>query len=154
MLPALETGSIYPAILSHSSYSFARATRILVTVRSREIEQAKWQEFAEAFSRKHDGWLVSISVESGRGKRRAIARDVPVRRVVAAVSLQTAEVRVLAGGLPPEIEHVIASPASMIVDETDDGAEAALTITDQSGLRTVIEFRSPMLTELVDGSVV
>ena len=123
-------------------------------MRSREIEPAKWQEFAEAFRRKHGGWLVSIGLESGRGKRRAIARDVPLRGVVAAVSPQTAEVRVFAGGLAPEIEHVIASPASMVVDETDDGAEASLTITDKSGVRTVIEFRSPMLTELVDGVVV
>lgn len=117
-----------------------------------EIERAKWPEFVEGFSHRHDGWLVSIAEESN-GAKKSIARDVPLRGVVAAGSPSSKEVLVLAGGVAPGTKRVIASPVSMVVGRTDDGAEASLTITDKSAVRTVIEFRSPMLPELVDGMV-
>jgi hypothetical protein len=119
-------------------------------MRSREIEPTKWQEFVEAFSRRHDGWLVSIGLESESGKAELVARDVPLWGVIADACHNNEEVLVIV----PEVEHVIRHPQSIVIDETDEGAETSLTITDDSGSRTVIEFRSPMRTEFVDGIAV
>lgn len=85
--------------------------------------------------------------------RRYLARDTPLRGVVAELNDDTGSMMVFTGDTMPHATHIVERPASLTVEETADGAEAALTITDDSGARTILEFRSPMRPELVDGVV-
>jgi len=117
------------------------------------IERQEWPAFVDGFSRRHDGWLISVAVEQGAGARRYLARDVPLRGVVAELNDGTGSMMVFTGDTTPHATHFVERPVSLAVDETADGAEVELTITDDSGARTIIEFRSPMRPELVDGIV-
>ena len=105
------------------------------------IAPAQWPEFADAFSRQHEGWLISVSVDG-----RCIARDVPLLGVVAELD-ETGTMMVFTGGLT----HFVAHPVAVSVDETAGGAEADVNIRDASGSSTTIALRSPMRPELVDG---
>lgn len=128
------------------------ATHIRLMTR-RAIDRQEWTAFVDAFSRRHDGWLISVSVEHGAGTRRYLTRDTPLRGVVAESNDDTGTMMVFTGDTVPHATHFVERPVSLAVEETAEGAEAKLTITDDSGARTIIEFRSPMRPELVDGVV-
>lgn len=112
----------------------------------RVIERAEWPEFVDAFSRRHAGWLISVAVEDAHRHRNYLTCNVPLRGVVAEV--RDDELMIFTGDT---MTHFVGNPQLLAIDETEDGADAALTITDHSGARTIVEFRSPMRPELVDG---
>lgn len=116
----------------------------------RSIERSEWQRFVDSFSRQHDGWLISVSVDEGAVQRRTLVRDAPLRGVVAEWS-RGGSLMVFTGDAEPHDTHFIAHPVALSVEETDDAAEAELTITDDAGVSTHIELRSPIRPELVDG---
>ena len=120
-------------------------------MRHRVIDRQDWSEFAQGFSRRYEGWLISVSVERRAGDRHFVARDVPLRGVVAEANGEVNSMMVFTGDTAPHMTHFIDHPVAMTVDESADGAETALTITDSGQSCTTIAFRSPMRTELIDG---
>ena len=116
----------------------------------RVIDRGEWVGFLDAFSRQHDGWLVSVAVERGRGGRQVLTRDTPLHGVVAELSPGEDSMMVFTD---PRVTHYIEHPVLLAVLEDADGADAELTITGNHGARTIVSFRSPMRPELVDGLV-
>ena len=117
----------------------------------RAIEREDWAEFADGFSRRHDGWLVSVSVDPEDAPRRCLERDAPLQGVVVEGEGNPRSMMIITGSPGPRATHFVEHPTSVDVEETDEGAEQALPITDEWGCRTIVEFRSPMRPELVDG---
>jgi uncharacterized protein DUF5335 len=117
----------------------------------RDIDRQQWPAFVDAFSRRHGGWLISVGVENTGTERQYLAHDVPLRGVVAELGDDAGSMMVFTGDTTPHFAHFVPRPVSLAVEDTEEGAEVELTITDDSGGRTVIEFRSPMRPELVDG---
>lgn len=117
----------------------------------RVIDRSEWASFVDVFSRCHDGWLISIGVEEGASPRRYVTRDWPLRGVVAELGDDVSSMMVFTGDTAPHATHFVEHAIALEVDETPEGAEAGLRITDASGGRTIVEFRSPMRPELVDG---
>jgi hypothetical protein len=110
-------------------------------------------DYVDAFSRRHDGWLVSVAVEKGSSPRRYVAREVPLRGVVAELEEDCSSMMVFTGDTKPHATHFVGHASGLEIEETREGADAALTITDESGMRTILEFRFPTRPELVDGAV-
>ena len=108
-------------------------------------------DYVDSFSRRHDGWLISVAVDEGANAPRYVVRDVPLRGVVAELDEDVSSMMVFTGAAIPHETHFIDHATELEVEETRDGADSALTITDESGARTILEFRSPMRPELVDG---
>lgn len=117
----------------------------------RVIDRADWVDYVDAFSRRHDGWLISVAVDEASSPRRYVERDVPLRGIVAELDGGPASMMVFTGGTAPHATHFVGHATALEVEQTSDGADAALTITDESGARTTLEFRSPIRPELVDG---
>lgn len=117
----------------------------------RVIDRAEWADYVDAFSRRHDGWLVSVAVEEGSAPRRYVTHDLPLRGVVAELDDDISSMMVFTGDASPHATHFVGHATALEVEETGEGADAALTIADESGARTILEFRSPMRPELVDG---
>ena len=119
----------------------------------RVIDRREWVGFADGFSRRHDGWLVSVALEEGSTTRAYATRDVPLRGIVAEGDEERASLMIFTGDVTPHVTHFIEHPALLAVDEMADGTEMELAITDASAVRTILELRSPIRTELVDGMV-
>ena len=117
----------------------------------RVIDRREWVGFADGFSRRHDGWLVSVALEEGSTTRAYATRDVPLRGIVAEGDEERASLMIFTGDVTPHVTHFIEHPALLAVEEMADGTEMELAITDASGVRTILELRSPIRTELVDG---
>jgi hypothetical protein len=117
----------------------------------RVIDRSEWTNFVDEFSRRHDGWLISVAMEEGSAPRRYVAHDVPLRGVVAELDDDISSMMVFTGYTTPHATHFVTQATGLEIEETGEGADAALTITDESGARTILEFRSPMRPELVDG---
>ena len=117
----------------------------------RAIDRAEWANFVDAFSRRHEGWLISVAVEEGSDPRRYVSHDVPLRGVVADLEGDISSMMVFTGDTAPHSTHFIEHATGLEIDETREGADAALTIADESGARTILEFRAAMRPELVDG---
>src|SRR5687767_10252685 len=112
----------------------------------RSIDRRDWVSFVDGFSRRHRGWLISVTVEQPGAERQYISRDAPLRGVVAELR-NAGTLMVFTGDTTPHSAHFVERPVSIEVVETGDGAEKELSVADFSGTRTVIEFRAPIRTE-------
>lgn len=116
-----------------------------------DIPPAEWAEFLESFSRRHRGWLVSVS-QSGAagapfaGDYRPLAAVTPERDGprISAIAISFA-----AGDGPPVVR--VAHPTIVHVERTSEGAEQALEIVDEDRLRTRLAFRAAATPDMLDG---
>ncbi len=61
---------------------------------------------------------------------------------------------IMIGGRPDDhVTHRIGNAVQVSLEQTDEGADAALAITSAGGTTALLRFRSAILPELVDGIV-
>jgi hypothetical protein len=116
----------------------------------RELARESWREELDSFSRRHEGWIVSIQTRSPGGNTAVAAHDVPLQGVSPA-SPRSNDIAIIVGGNRNHLTHEVHDPTALQIDLTANEAERALIIHDKDGTTTTIEFRSPMRPEEVDG---
>ncbi len=116
----------------------------------REIDRSRWREFADAFSRSHDRWLISIFVKRPEGHRQCVMRDVPFRGLTAEIGRQRDLVVITADG-SRHLSRLILRPRRVLLEQTVAGVDAGVTVIDVNGVETSARFRSPMPVTAVDG---
>jgi hypothetical protein len=126
-----------PKLASESSA--ARRDRIV------PIVPQDWKVCFEEFSRSHEGWLATLTAIDAETGLQVEARDLPLAGVVEEPRNKAISIR-----LGP-LTHFVASPSGVWLRIGPDGGEKALEIGAQNGARTVLEFRSGLPTEMVDG---
>ena len=109
-----------------------------------------WAAELDSFSRQHEGWLVSIKTRTPDGTIAVEAEDVPLQGVSPA-SRDAKDIAVAVGDAEHHLTHPIRDVVRVHVDVTADRAERALVIDASDGSTTIIEFRSPLRVEEVDG---
>ncbi len=115
-------------------------------MRYRHIPPVDWREFAERFSAGHEGWIVSLYRDRGPNCRHCLAHEQPLH----GLSIHGDEAAVTVGGpAGPQFEIPIAR--DLILEQTDNGADVALSFVEPAGHRLVVEFRSPVPLVAVDG---
>jgi hypothetical protein len=118
-----------------------------------EVHRDSWDATLNAFTRVHDGWLVSVELVSDAGTRTAI-HHLPLAGVsVDRLHGETAIVISAARSSSDHVTHVIAAARRVFLRKTDDGADAALEIESRDGDRTVVKLRVAARPETVDGMV-
>ncbi len=119
-----------------------------LAMRRREIPPPQWTEFLDAFSRRHDGWLVTVEHASPVG--RLVAVD---ERPLSGIFADGQERLTVLIGRPADrrLSHAIAQPVKLVTIEDDAGADAGLEIASADGARIHIRFRAPVPPEMVDG---
>lgn len=118
-----------------------------------EIQRDDWDAALNAFTRVHDGWLVSLDLVDEDGTRTAI-HHLPLAGVsVDRLHGETAIVISTARSASDHVTHVIAGARRVILRKTDTGADAALEIESRDGAATVLTLRVAALPETVDGVV-
>jgi len=117
---------------------------------TRNIPRDEWCTELDAFSRQHEGWIVSVEVSGSDGKRQTEAHDLPLIGV-SCDAPATDYVDIMVGEHPKNhVTHVV-EPVDVALETTDAGAERGLCIRAADGSTTTVEFRTPMRPEDVDG---
>ncbi len=113
------------------------------------VRPQDWTRFFDAFSRRHQGWLVKLSVLDPKLGAQVEALELPLQGVVADAGERGITIQL--GKLPDDMEHAVRTPKRVWIELGDDDSEAAIEIESADGTKTILEFRSAVLPELVDG---
>jgi len=119
---------------------------------TREIPPGEWPEFFDAFTRRHEGWLVTVELFGELGAQ-VEANERALKGIFAEVKGSgSSAIEILTGSGPDDtLTHVIAHPTRVQVEETPEGAESALQIESKDEGTTLVRFRSTALPETVNG---
>ncbi len=120
-------------------------------MRNRLVPRSEWFYFFEEFSRRHDGWLVTVRVLHPSIGSQVEARDLPLAGIVSSADAWGPISVHLGATAQRNVEHEIPSPTQVWVELSDQGAEEALGVTSEDGTETILEFRARALPEEVDG---
>ena len=121
-------------------------------MRTQEIPKKEWIEFFDNFSRKHEGWLVSLEIFGPEIGAQVEERELALEGITAALDQTEGNTIMIMTGIKPNdhITHSVTGPTSVSLEQTDEGADAALAIKSEDGLTTLLRFRSAVLPEMVD----
>lgn len=124
-------------------------------MKTKEIPKDDWQAFFDLFSRQHEEWLVTLEILSPEIGAQVEERELAFEGIVDEWDeIQGHEIMIMVGAKPDDhITHSISQAMQVSLEQTDEGADAALAIRSLDGTTALLRFRSPMLPEMVDGLV-
>ena len=124
-------------------------------MKTREISRSEWPEFFDSFSRQHEGWLVTLEIFGTDIGAQVQEHELAFEGIVDEWDeVQGNQIVIMVGSKPDDhITHNISRPTHVSLEQTDEGADAALAIKSADGVTALLRFRSPMLPEMVDGVV-
>jgi hypothetical protein len=124
-------------------------------MKTKEIPKNEWPEFFDSFSRQHQGWLVTLEIFGSEIGAQVEERELAFEGIVDEWDeIQGNEISIMIGAEPDDhITHSISQPTQVSLEQTDEGADAALAIKSADGVMALLRFRSPILPEMVDGIV-
>jgi Family of unknown function (DUF5335) len=102
------------------------------------VPHNKWREFLEAFTKRHDGWLITIEthdVETGE-----IVTSRPVRLKSVELDLEdknNERINVTVRDDQREIKHILFRPSDVILQVSADGSDEGLRIISINTVTTV-----------------
>ena len=117
-----------------------------------QITKAEWPTFFDSFSRKHEGWLATLEILGPDLGAQVEARELAFEGISdERDETQGDTIMIMTGSKPNDhVSHKISHPTEVSLEQTDDGADAALAIKSADGVTALLRFRSPVLTEMVD----
>jgi hypothetical protein len=122
---------------------------------TREIPRDEWTTFLDTFSRQHEGWLATLEVLGTDIGAQQEARDLPLEGITATSRENAPQTIAISLGQAPEdhVTHTITKPTRIWLEQTSEGANAALEIESADDVKTLLRFRSALPADMVDGVV-
>jgi len=121
-------------------------------MQTKEIPKTEWTWFFDSFSRKHEGWLANVEVFGSDIGAQVEEQELELEGITDEWDeIKGNTITIMAGRERDDhITHSISRPTQVSLEQTDEGADAALAIRSDDGTTTLLRFRNPMLPELVD----
>ena len=117
-----------------------------------EIPPARWRPALDEFSAIHEGWLVSVDVLGSEIGAQPEISNLPLVGVSADDPQRGDAIAIAVAPSPrDQFTHVVTGAIRLYVERTDEGADVALGIESDDGIKTIVRFRTPALPETVDG---
>ncbi len=113
------------------------------------VRPAAWTSFFDAFSRRHQGWLMKLTVLDPKLGAQTEAVELPLQGIVA--DTRGKAITIQMGNLPDDVEHAVRNAKRVWIELGDDDSEAAVEIESTDGTKAILEFRSAVLPEMVNG---
>jgi len=122
---------------------------------TKEIPRNEWGSFFDIFSRQHEGWLATLEIFGPEIGAQLQARQLPLAGVTVASGAGEPETITIDLGKDPEdhFSHSISRPTHVWLEQTTEGANAALEIESADETKALLRFRSSLPPEMVDGVV-
>ena len=111
-------------------------------MQNRLVPRAEWYRFFADFSRRHEGALATVRVLHASLGSQIEARDLPLEGIVSGADARGPISILLGRSADPNLEHEIADPRQVWVEQTEEGGEEALAIISEDGTRTIVELGS------------
>lgn len=120
-----------------------------------QITKTEWPAFFDSFSRKHEGWLATLEVFGPDIGAQIEERELPFEGITDEWDeVQGNTIMITAGSdANDHVTHTVSHPTEVSLEQTDEGADAALAIKSEDGTTALLRFRSPVLPEMVDAMV-
>lgn len=121
-------------------------------MQTRQIPKSEWPAFLDRFSRQHEGWLVKLEILNPD-------LGAQIEETGLALAGLTDEwdetegntIMIMAGNEPYDhVTHSISNPTEVTLEQTDEGADVALSIKSADGTTALLSFRVAVLPETVD----
>ena len=119
------------------------------------IARNEWPSFFDGFSRRHEGWLVTLEVFQPQIGAQVEARDLSLEGLTAELGHDHKDtIQIMIGGQPQQhVTHVVLNPVEVSLEHTEDGANHALAIKSADDALTLLCFRPPMRPEMAEAMV-
>jgi len=120
-----------------------------------EIPRDEWKTFLDAFSRQHEGWLTTLEVFATDIGAQREARDLPLEGITATSRDNASQTIAISLGKSSEdhVTHTVTDPTRVWLEQTSQGANAAIEIESADEVKTLLRFRSALPADMVDGVV-
>lgn len=121
-------------------------------MQTKEIPKNEWTGFFDSFSRKHEGWLVNLEIFGPEIGAQVEERQLALEGITEEWNeVEGNTIMIMTGvKLDDHVTHSITHPTAVSLEQTDEGADAALAIKSDDGTTTLLRFRSAVLPEMVD----
>jgi hypothetical protein len=136
---------------SAGSLRQAHTHRNEANMTTREIGREERREFFDAFSRQHDGWLVTVEVTDAEIGAQIEGTELRLRGISADDGYDSSLSIMLESFTGDHVTHIVRTPTHVWLEQTGDGADVALQIEAADGTNTLLRFRSVIRPEAVDG---
>lgn len=121
---------------------------------TQEIPRGEWKTFLDTFTRQHEGWLATLEILATDIGAQQEAGDLPLEGIsIASIGGAPETITISLGRAPDDhISHTISEPTHVWLEQTTQGANAALEI-ESAEVKTLLRFRSALPADMVDGVV-
>jgi hypothetical protein len=121
-------------------------------MKTKEIPKNEWSKFFDSFNRQHQGWLVTLEILGSEIGAQFEGRELAFEGIInERDKARGNEIAIMIGAKPDDhITHSIGEPVQVNLEQTDEGADAALAIKSSDGVTALLRFRSAVLPEMVD----
>ena len=122
---------------------------------TKEIPREEWTRFLDTFSCQHEGWLATLEIFGAEIGAQQEARDLPLEGITATPTDDESQLISINLGDTAEdhVTHTITEPTRLWLEQTSEGANAALEIESADKVKTLFRFRSALPADMVDGVV-
>ena len=121
------------------------------------IARNEWPSFFDGFSRRHEGWLVTLEVFQPQIGAQVEEHDLALEGVIAELGNGNGDkdkIEITIGGTPHQhVTHIVLSPIEVSLEHTEDGANHALAIKSADDATTLLCFRPALRPEMVEAMV-
>jgi len=122
---------------------------------TQEIPRDEWKTFLDTFSRQHEGWLATLEIFAIDIGAQREARDLPLEGITATSRDNASQTIAIILGKSSEdhVTHTVTDPTRVWLEQTSQGANAAIEIESADEVKTLLRFRSALPADMVDGVV-
>jgi hypothetical protein len=121
---------------------------------TQEIPRAEWTTFFDTFSRQHEGWLATVEILSADIGAQQEVLNLPLEGISASKDSVPQTIVISLGKTAEDhVTHTITNPNRIWLEQTSQGANAALEIESADEVKTLLRFRSALPADMVDGVV-
>ena len=119
---------------------------------TKQIARSEWPSFFAGFSRRHQGWLVTVEVFQSDIGAQVEERGLALEGMTAELGNgENARIEIMIGAKPDRhVTHTITDAIEVSLEHNDEGADHALAVKSADDGMTLLRFRATVRPDTVD----
>ena len=109
---------------------------------TQEISRDEWVRVLDDFSKRHEGWIVTMEVVGATIGDQEEASGLPLVGIGADVKDNESRIEVMLGGRPEaHVTRIIEVPKRVWLERADEPAHDAVAVESEDGTTTIVRFQ-------------